>query len=268
MNYTGEIICGYAVQREIARTENAIVFQATHVRTGEPAAAKLLRNDKRGRHEIEMLRRVARYAPSGPAHVVRLLAEHSEDDNLWLIQEYFDSTLESFRPECMTPLLLMSIAIESVKGLVEMDRADVVDDDVKPANIAFKYGSGRVAHIDLGCARLRGEPLVGRTPDFAAPEIECGRTSDTSPCYAWARTIEQVTLGKVGLGPSRILSEYVPWVGRRFSALVARCCRLDPHERPSVVELYRDLKHEVSLRERCRRCKAVKFRDSQCWNCG
>ena len=215
-----------------------------------------------------MLRLVANANPGGPAHVMRLLDTHEVEDNLWLALEFFDSPLDSLDPQQMTSLALMSIAADSAKGNVEMIRAGVIDYDVKPANIAFKKRSGRAAHLDLGCARLFGQKPVGYTPDYVAPEIKRRIPSDTSPCYGWARTMEEIVTGKFGLGPDNILSDYVPWVGREFARLVAQCCHEDPRRRPSVTELYERVKFEVLNKKRCRHCNAVMFRDGRCVNCG
>jgi serine/threonine protein kinase len=263
-----DAVPGYIIREEIARTDRAIVYRALVEGTGEPAAAKLLRNDRDGHHEIEMLERVLASVSPGPVHVVRLKDRYEDGDNLWLFVEYFDSTLEDLRPMEMTPLALMSIALDSSKGLVEMFRAGVVDDDVKPGNIAFKFRSGRVAHIDLGCARLTGHKPVGYTPHYAAPEIEVGHPSDTSPCYGWARTMEEIVTGKYGLGPSDLLTDCVPWVGREFARLVAGCCHEDPRRRPHVPELYDLVKQEIQRKVRCPRCNAVRFHDAGCVCCG
>jgi len=268
MNTYFDHIPGYTIGEEIARTIRVIVYKATDDAEGKVVAAKLLRNDKDGHHEIEMLRRIAASNPPRPVHVAELKDTYEDGDNLWLFVEYFDYTLVELRPKEMKPLALMSIALDSSTGLVEMYRAGVIDDDVKPGNIAFKFGSGRAAYIDLGCARLIGHKTVGYTPEYVAPEIRRGHPSDTSSCYGWARTMEEIVTGKFGLGPHDVLSDYVPWVGREFARLVAQCCHHDPNKRPSVVELFERVKYEVQHKQRCPRCNAIKFRDGKCVNCG
>ena len=205
--------------------------------------------------------------PQGPVHVMHLLDSHEDKDDLWLVLEYFNCTLDAVDHLEMTQLALMSISADTAKGLREMQCAVVVDDDVKPANMAFKARSGRVAHLDLGCARLAGEPPLGSTAGYSAPEIAMGIASDTSPCYGWARTMEYLAFGKIGLGPDDLLCDYVPWVGRAFANLVGQCCHDDPDRRPVVEDLDRNLKKIMGARVRCPRCNAVKFPDGQCPCC-
>jgi len=259
---------GYQICEVIARTELSVVYRAEDEGTGRPAAVKLVNNDHHGWREIEMHRRVDQANPSGPVHVMRLLDTYQDGDYLWIALEYFDSTLESIDSSRLTPLALMSIAVDSAKGLVEMYRADVIDDDVKPGNIAFKAGSGRAAHLDLGCARLAGEVPVGFTQEFAAPEILSRKPSDTSPCYGWARSIEHLVSGRRDPDSHHLLSDAVPWVGRDFARLVHECRRTNPDRRPPVPALYERMKQIVQGRRRCRRCNAIAFDDGVCVNCG
>ena len=259
---------GYVLEEEITRTERAIIYRAVDEADGCLVAAKLVQNDVHGKHEIEMLQRVQQANPAGPAHVMRLLDTHEDGDDLWMVLELFNATVSKFDPWKITPLALMSIAADSAKGLVEMARAGVVDDDVKPQNIAIKARSGRVVHIDLGCARRSGQKPRGYTPDYVAPEIEQGIPSDTSPCYGWGRTMEFLAIGKIGLGPNYLLSSYVPWMGREFARLVAQCCEPDPDRRPSIEELYRLVKEIVRERRRCPKCNAIRFANGACPTCG
>lgn len=268
MNSFLNAVPGYTIEEEITRTVRVIVYRATENYSGKLVAAKLLRNDAEGHREVSLLRRVMAANTPRAVHVVELKHVYEDRDNLWVMVEYFDSTLLDLRPAEMTPLALMSIALDSAKGLVEMYRARVIDDDVKPGNIAFKHGSGRAAHIDLGCARVIGEKVAGYTPEYVAPEIEAGHPSDTSPCYSWARTMEQIVTGKFGLGPRDLLSDYVPWVGRTFSRFVAQCCLENPHRRPHMTELYDLVKREIQEKTRCPRCNAIRFRDGSCVCCG
>ncbi|MCC6487441.1 MAG: hypothetical protein IT364_08065 [Candidatus Hydrogenedentes bacterium] len=259
---------GFKIHEEIARTKLSVVYRAEDERTNRPAAVKLIDNDHHGRREIEMHRRVAQANPSGPVHVMRLLDTYVDGDYRWIALEYFDSTLESIDSSRLTPLALMSIGVDSAKGLVEMYRADVIDDDVKPGNIAFKAGSGRAAHLDLGCARLAGEVPVGFTQEFAAPEILSRKPSDTSPCYGWARSMEYLAFGGRDPGSHHLLSEAVPWVGRDFARLVNECRQTNQNRRPPVPALYEQMKQLVRSRRRCRRCNAIAFDDGVCVNCG
>ncbi|MCL4218028.1 MAG: protein kinase [Candidatus Hydrogenedentes bacterium] len=257
----------YSVGKEIARTERAIVFKGTENGTGKPVALKLMNDDWPGQHEIKMLKHMNSHSRSGPVHVLRLLDTYEDHPNLWLVLEYFDATIDELLPQEVSPLTLMTIAADSAKGLVEMDRVDIVDDDVKPTNIAFKAGSGRVAHLDLGCARFRGEKVIGSTDGFVAPEVRKGVPSDSSPCYGWARTMQFLVTGQTDLAPTTLLSDWLPWVGRDFAKLIVQCCHHNPRRRPSVEDLYNRIKGIVNERKRCRRCNAMVFRDGQCRNC-
>lgn len=257
---------GYRITREIARTDRAIVYEGKKKR--DTVAIKVVENDAYGEHEVEMLQLMNSVNGSGPAHVMRLLDSHTRGPDLYITLEHFHATLGDLHYQDMTPLALMRAARDSAKGLVEMESVGIVDDDVKPHNIAFKAASGRVAHVDLGCARRTGEKPRGYTPDYVAPEIEAGEPSDTSPCYGWARTMEFLTTGKIGLGPEYLVADFTPWIGRRFAEFVAMCCSPHPGERPSVPQLYQEVKGIVQERKRCDQCGATRFADAVCVSCG
>ena len=258
---------GYEIDDEIGRTLQAVVFKARDTRRNMPVALKLVQNDDKAFHEVEMLQQVARANPGGPAHVMRLLDTHQDGLDLWLAVEYYSATLDQLDARAMTPFAVMNVALDTVRGMLEMWRVNIVDDDIKPANVAFKSASGRVAHVDLGCARLRGEPSRGCTEVFGAPELKHGVASDTSPCYGWGRTMEFLVTGRAGFGPDYLLSDCVPWVGRRFARLVAACGHHNPNRRPTVEALVQYVSENVELRKRCPRCNAMCFRDGACPTC-
>jgi serine/threonine protein kinase len=193
-------VSGYTVGPEAARTPAAVVYRGTSNARGKEVILKRVQNDAYARHEIEMHRRVEATHPGGAVHVVRQLGIEVQALDCWLVLEAFSATVHELDHRAMTPLAVMSVAVDAAKGLVEMARAGVVDDDVKPENIAFKATSGWVAHIDLGCARLRRQRPVGYTDEYAAPEIRAGFPSDTSPCYAWGRSMEFLVCGTAELG--------------------------------------------------------------------
>lgn len=253
---------GFSLESIVAKTDQAILYDGKEMATGMPVIVKLVRNDRFGKNEVAMLSKVEEADPDGPVHVVRLLRTHECGSNLYMALERFDETLDHLDADRMTPLALMSIALGAARGLLEMHRAGVVDDDVKPANIAFKSASGRVAHIDLDCARLTGEEPIGYTKDYAAPEVMARVSSDNSPCYGWGRTMEFLACGETRPEPGVQLNEIVPWIGKAFAKLVERCCRPNFDERPSVPDLYECVKRIVRARVRCPYCNAIAFPDS------
>ncbi len=265
MDVLAKVPPGYELDHEIARTRLAIVYSARHEPSGRRVAMKLVRAGDTS--EVEMLERVRDACRGVPRHVVRFFESHEEDGDLWIALELFRETLDSLKPADMTPLALMSISLDSSFGLAEMERAAVIDDDVKPANLAYK-DSGRVAHIDLGGARLSGQRPHCFTPGFTAPEAVQKVPSDTSPCYGWARTIECLVTGKVGFGPDYALDEIVPWVGRDLSRIVMHCAHPDPNHRPTARELAVAVYRIVKAHKRCRRCGALVFHDAPCKRCG
>ncbi len=261
-------LSGYVIDSELTRNRRVVIYTATDTRTQASVVLKRAQYNAEGQHERDMFQQLMAAYPDGPSHVVHLLDSMEDSPDLWLVLERFDHTADELDPERMTPLALMSIALGSAKGLAEMERAGIYDDDVKPNNIAFKTGNGHVAHIDLGYARRAGEPPRGHTPLYAAPEIVAGRSSETSPCYGWARTMEFLSLGRVGLGPDYRLDQFVPWMGKRFAALAAACAHPDPGARPSITELRLAVKESVHRRRRCVRCNAICFPDAACRGCG
>ena len=259
---------GYVVERELLRTTQSIIYNAAEASTGEEVIIKQVKNDAQGNHELHMLELVMQASgPYGPKHVGHLLHVHEDDLDLYLVLELFDGLVADLSPDDMTALAVMNIALDAANGLVEMDRAGIVDDDVKPANMAFKKRSGRQVHIDLGYARLAGQKPVGYTDDYGAPEIRAGVASSTSPCYGWGRSIEWLCCGRVGVGPKYRLNEFIPWIGKDFALLIARCVEPQPTRRPSVHELHSRVVDCVKRRRRCERCNTLCFGDGGCPNC-
>lgn len=258
----------YRIARLVGRGAYGIVYEAHHPKKGK-TAVKQINNDAQGMREIKMMQRIAAANAQSLRHTCQIYDWNTKDYDLWFAMEYFHTPLERYDPNFASPYAILSIGMASAKGLLEMWNADVVDDDVKPANLAMTE-DGRLAHIDLGCARLRGERPSGYTEDFAAPELISGKASDTTSVYAWGRMMEYFAYGRTGIYPHYILSDLIPWVGLSFAKLVKDCCNEIPNHRPEPPELVRRMRDIRHQRRRCPRCadQFYMFADAVCPTCG
>jgi serine/threonine protein kinase len=253
---------------EFARGANGIIYFADHIRLG-PVAVKKVQNDDQGRRESEMLRRVAEANGGCPRHVCRLYESFEDGLDFCMVLERFRAPLDTYCYNKSSPHSLISIGLESAKGILEMDRAGIVDDDVKPANMSITE-SGRLAHIDLGCARPFGQPPLGFTVEYVAPEIEAQIASNTSPIFSWGRCMEFFALGSPGLAPANMLCDRLGWIGRKFSDLIMLCCHPEPGLRPTPGELVAAMREIRNASVRCAHCPEgyYRFADAPCRVCG
>jgi serine/threonine protein kinase len=258
----------YRNMREIGRGGNGIVHSAVHDRLG-PVILKQVQNDNFGANERDMLRRVADANRPAPRHVCRIYDAFVVKMDLYLVLEPFEAILDKYRWDQASPYSLLNIALETAKGLLEMERAGVIDDDVKPENIGMT-ADGRIAHIDLGAARLSGQPPFGYTEGFVSPEVLDGNPSDTSPAHGWGRSMEFFAVGQHGLAPDTRLVDVHPWLGTAFSALIFECCSGRPEDRPSAAALVDRLRAIRSDTRNCGSCPEGyrRFGDAPCFRCG
>lgn len=259
---------GYAITKEISRGANGIVYEAFHPVYGR-VALKQIQHDKLGLHEIEMMLRVMQACNDEPRHVCRIFDAEPNDLDLWIAMEYFDLCLEVFNPALVSPFALIRVGMDSAKGILEMHRAGIINDDIKPDNMGIT-ADGRLAHYDLGCARLRNGPSLGYTKDFAAPELLKDKTSDRTDIFSWGKSMEYLASGQTDVNPKRSLSDVVPWIGNQFSELVRDSCQKSPRKRPSQEELVQRMREIRNAHGRCRHCPGeyVIFGDGFCPQCG
>src|SRR4029453_8092206 len=74
-----------------------------------------------------------------------------------------------------------------------------------------------VNRLAAGVARRLDRPLVDRRDELAALQIAFGRAEVETPCRLFPLP------GAAGIGKSRLIAEFVEWVGDRATVLIGRC---------------------------------------------
>ncbi len=224
-----QLLGRYTVIENLTASPNAEVYRVLD--GSDAVVVKMIRDTSFARRELLINQRLM---ASNPRHIVRLLRYHEEENWLYMVFEEFGGNLLA---EPAKPRLLLFFLLDSARGLVEMYRAGVIHDDIKPENSLIKNrnGSKRFAFCDFGGARFIGEPASEMTTDFMSPELMEGKTSDRTAIYSWALTIERYCTGRIGRPRVGLnIAGFVPWVGWELGKLLIQCCARDPGQRPSA----------------------------------
>jgi serine/threonine-protein kinase len=235
--FTGHLVGAWELGAVIGRGAMGEVYEASHARTGEPAAVKLLRREMLGDpHHVERFLREVRIASSiDSPHVVRVL-EASPPPTPGDPASLPFLAMERLRGKTLGALLragpLTGDALAAlVRQLAEViDRArdaGIVHRDLKPHNL-LRTDDGVWKVLDFGVALLgetsgtltRGAAIG--TPAYMAPEQARGEAVDhRADLYALGAVIYRCVTGRV------------PFVARDTPALLYAVVHIMP-VRPSA----------------------------------
>lgn len=251
---------GYSDAVRVCVGRTRVVFRAVHPARGAaalkayPAHISALPG-VRAAVELESALQ-ARAAPFAPQPFEIGTAEGC----LFLAEEWVEGGPLAFEAD---PTRALRIAGELCRALAAVHEADIVHNDLKPANLLLAAGGIRL--LDFGSARrLSGagdpRPLQHATAGYAAPEVFAGEEpSAASDVFALACTLAELLGGRKLLaagsesaywgalarlraaGPLPLLGHLPPAVAH----VLAQCLAFDPAERIGSV-------HEVAeLLSRC-----------------
>ncbi|MCA9525836.1 MAG: protein kinase [Myxococcales bacterium] len=282
----------YVIARQIATGGMASVFEATHHRTGEAVAIKVLAPDLRDAGEP-----LARILQEGRVitgllheHIVRVLDHGTADENIgFVVMELLQG--ESLRDvldqeRALDPQRAVFIARQVCAGLIAAHARDVFHRDIKPANIMLAEGQRHrdfVKLLDFGIAKLRRDDparlaatakgMTLGTPQYMSPEQATGEPIDArSDLYQVGLLIYEMLVGEPPfLHPNpvscmamqlsakpRPIRERRPSVPEELEAVVLRCLEKRPRDRFESAEALADALDRLAMRITLREGARVK----------
>jgi serine/threonine-protein kinase len=257
----GDIVAGFRIDSLIGQGAVGSVYLAEDVRTGNPAAVKLLGDDLAGdeRFRQRFLRESELAASLDHPHVVATLAAgEAEDGRLYLAMEYIDGSdlREVLRREgALEPSRAIDLVGQVGEALDAAHGAGLVHRDVKPGNVLVaERVDGEHAYVcDFGLARhvssvssLTGDRGFVGTIDYVPPEQIAGGEIDGRAdvyslgcvlfeCLSGSRPYERdselsVVFAHLNEPPPR-LSDFRPELPHVFDDVFAAALAKSPDER-------------------------------------
>ncbi len=205
-------VVGYRIASRLDDHQNAHVYMARRLATGESVAIKVLVEQpldtgsaiKRFHQEARLL------ASLSHPNLVKAVAHGSLWNVHYLVLELAPGINLRRKVEDEGPLslrLATSVILQAAQALEYAHRHGVIHRDVKPSNLVLGP-DGRVKLLDLGLARRPCQPqesltmifhdhLLG-TPDFMAPEqaIDCHEVDGRADLYALGCTFYYFVAGR------------------------------------------------------------------------
>ena len=270
----GDVVDGkYAIERIVGRGGSGYVALARHLVLDRRVALKFLRPELQlepdlGKRFVREARAAAQM--KGP-HVARVLdADASRAAGPYLVMEFLEGEDMAVRLRRSGPLAVaeaVDCVLQACEAVHEAHALRIVHRDLKPANLfltATAEGAPFVKVLDFGLSRGIGRAyeaenltdsnhVVG-SPHFMAPEqIRTPKDVDErTDIWALGATLFDLLTGHVPFGggsmmevcaalfygPTPQITRYRSDVPPALEALVLRCLRVEPCERPqSVAEL-------------------------------
>ena len=243
----------YRLVERVGAGGEGVVWRAIDERTGRTVAAKQAKMSATGAGR--KLRREARLAASvDHPNVVVYHEIVSDDDELWLIQEYVPSrTLAAVLSERALPeAKVAEIGVQLASALAAVHERKILHRDLKPGNVLIGE-DGRVKLTDFGISRsvaadetLTDAALYAGTPGYLAPEVARGDPpTEASDVFSLGATLyaalegSPMFAGETPLARVRRAADGDIPVSRAARALadpLARMLDPDPALRPSAAE--------------------------------
>ncbi|MEU2716757.1 protein kinase [Streptomyces sp. NPDC007205] len=250
-----------ARQRETAGAEAAVPGQP-----GETVAIKVLKEELASDPDIVMrfLRERSVLLRLTHPNIVRVRDLVVEGDLLALVMDLVDGPdLHRYLREngALTPVAAALMTAQIADALAASHADGVVHRDLKPANVLLEQHEGRMHPMltDFGIARLADSPGLTRTqefvgtPAYVAPESAEGRPQTSAvDIYGAGILLYELVTGRPpfsGGTALEVLHQHLSAEPRRPStvpdplwAVIERCLRKNPDERPSAENLARGLR--------------------------
>lgn len=256
-----EIVPGVVVVDHIARSRRLDVYDAWSHERACRVAVKVLRPDHRAHRghvaalvrEGRILRRLAH------PHLVRAFAVHREPLAAVVLETLPGQTVDHLAAHADEPLSgdeLRALGSHLASALHHLHGHGILHLDLKPANVIV--GGGRATVLDLSHARRPGRVRPGHgTWCYAAPEqVRGGSVDAAADVWGVGAVLHAAATGTAAFadraddldvddpqlhGPLPSLAAERPDLDDEAVALVDRCLRTDPSERPAVAELLTDV---------------------------
>lgn len=256
---------GFDGAEEIGRGGFGIVFRCGQVALGREVAVKVLTAELDQNRKRFLREQRAMGVLTGHPNIVGVLqVGETETGYPYLVMQYHrPGSLDARIRElgALPPEEVLRLGVKMAGALETAHQAGILHRDVKPANILYT-DFGEPALSDFGIAHITGgfktaTGVFTGSPAFTAPEILSGDPpSQASDVYGLGATLFAALTGHAAFERRsgeqviaqflRIASESAPDLRERgvpddVAAIVDMAMARDPHDRPSVVELCREI---------------------------
>lgn len=257
----------YILHEELGRGGMAVVYRATHPRTGEEVALKQLlpqftadeQSLIRFLMETDLLRQLDH------PNIIRIIDAGDIDKCPYYAMELITGpSLDNVMKEKgrLSSTEVRQIGGAVARALVKAHEAGVIHRDIKPSNVMLT-NTGIPKLTDFGIAKKLDSPhltmtgvIIG-TPAYLAPEMcEGGSADSSSDIYSLGATLYAMLCGRppftgdsihsvmnqVVNNPAPDIRKFCATVEDELAAIVMRCLEKDPAKRPaSMLEVARIL---------------------------
>jgi predicted Ser/Thr protein kinase len=265
--HAGRTIGNYRVVDRIGEGGMGIVFKAVDSRLGRTVALKVISHlSSDGPGAGEEKRRFFREAKAASAlnhpNIVTIYEYDSDDEVDFIAMEYIrGKTLHALLAEQRPPLeTLLGYAVQAAGAIAAAHAAGIVHRDLKTRNIMVTE-QGAVKVLDFGLAKESGARIaetqsgaVLGTPAYMSPEQAKGEPVDyRSDIFSFGVILYEIACGQRPFGgpdlPSTLYAvvhhdpptpdKLNPALPKPLAALIERCLRKNPEERPESMEAVR-----------------------------
>jgi len=206
------VVGDFLLHQRLGHGGQSTVFMAEHLRSGRPAAVKLISADKRqsAERQAQTRREVQALASLDHPNVVKILAEYEHQGEFFLAMEYLAGTsVHTYLEQagCLPIGEAAAIAQGVARALHHTHERGLIHRDVKCSNVILMDGAGsltdRVKLIDFGSATFLGieQSEQQGTPAYMAPELlgDCQDASIRSDIYGVGVMLFRMCLGHLPL---------------------------------------------------------------------
>lgn len=206
---TGTRIGRYDLRKLLGQGGMGLVYLARDTSLATDVALKVLRGDISDREEeLHQLRAEVTLAQKiSHPNVCRTYDLEEADGHSFVKMEFIngETLAQRCRHASVTPIAeVLRIVRAVVRGLDAAHTQGVVHCDLKPENILLEHGTGRVALMDFGLARLEvrsrgmGGRAVSGTPAYMAPEqLKGGPVDGRTDLYALGCVLYELLVGEL-----------------------------------------------------------------------